>query len=731
MFPRISASVAVTGLSAFFCSAAAPQEPAATVGPAGKPPPAVAGWARLATDYAGERSVTGGIQEAIDSLPEDGGTVYVPEGIYEIHACIRMKPHAVLMGAGRGSIIRKDPAWIVPLVEDVKKGSEQSYVVVEDASKLRPGMYVIVGDLTESSGEGAIERIEGNRVFLQAGRRGALYPRAWKPEGDSLVSRKAALYNGFPLIRTSQQCVISHLAFDGNKEAQKVDGKGLYWSYPAWAERLRCAPYLGGYSRLEDCWLYDAVGVCVSLGWTATVSHCDISGNWQGVHAEGGAYSKIVGNRIHHHEHIAVSFCLGNYGLTVTDNHIHDSLVGIGEMGDLEDRPGRGGDHFSIISHNVIYRNRDAGIRSGQGKVGPPDFIITDNVVMNNGLAGGRQLGAHRVPAGISLFNAQRCVIANNRVMDEQDRESIRLAGKADAGATRIALQQHPVYGFVHPMAAFYENWTDFFVTLSDGSRAERHLVKRLHHLGARGVEMELADPLVFEYPEGSLVTPEKSQLWGIFVGGPRAEENVIANNVTVGNRIGGILWDGKNTAVSANVGDTVHMDAGKSLEENVYPAAARVAVSAPGFEGKIPWQLGPSASLDAASRRSGKRSLRLAKAGAPGVAEAVSGAVSLEANTRYRLTAWVRTSARRGDQVALPTLTLEGVEGESVVGALQPALRCDFERPAVEAAHWVRVTGEGLTGPRGGQAVIRCRLGEGVTGDAWVDDVALEKLAG
>ncbi|MBI3946395.1 MAG: right-handed parallel beta-helix repeat-containing protein [Armatimonadetes bacterium] len=734
MLPRIVTFIALAELPAALWCAAAAQEPSA-VGPTGSPPLAAAGRARLATDYASEASVTAGIQEAINSLPEGGGTVYVPEGVYEIRAAIRLRPNTVLTGAGRNSILRKGPGWYLPLAEDVKKGADQGYVVVQDASGLRPGMGAVVSDTAEMNGDVLIDRVEGNKVFLKAWNIHGLQVTPWRPSRDSLVSRKAALYSGHAVIRDSTACVISYLALDGNKEAQKIGGQPLYKEYPFWENRLRCAPYMGGYSRLENCWVYDAVGVCISLGWTATVSHCDIWGGFQGIHAGAGPNSKVIANEIHDHQHLGIMLCQGNWGLVISQNHIHDCGVGIGGLGDREYKVSRGGDHFCIISQNVVYRNRGNGIAGGHSVLGPTDFIVTENLVINNCTTRGRPLrsaqahlssDSNMAPAGICFFNAQRCVIANNRVMDDQDFYRPSLAADAKSGDVVLNIARDLQAGMhAHPM--HYERWAGFPVRVSDGEKSERCLVQRI---AGGGGSLELAAPLAFDYPKGALVTPEKTQLWGILVTGPRSEDNVIANNVCVTNGVGGILWDGKNLAISANVGLTVAMDAEKSLEENVYPTVARVALGGPGFEGKSDWSLGPSTSLDAPGH-SGKRSLKIVKRAEAGVAEAVSGAVALEPNTRYRLSAWVRTSARRGDQAALPTLTLAGVEGESLVGAVQPALRSDFEKVAIEPGQWIRVTGEGLAGPRGGKAAVRCRLDEGVVGEAWVDDIAVEKLGG
>ena len=54
--------------------------------------------ALLSTDFNTPESQTCGIQEAIDKLPETGGMVMVPAGLFEMHAPVVMKPNVKLAG---------------------------------------------------------------------------------------------------------------------------------------------------------------------------------------------------------------------------------------------------------------------------------------------------------------------------------------------------------------------------------------------------------------------------------------------------------------------------------------------------------------------------------------------------------------------------------------------------------------------------------------------------------
>lgn len=552
-------------------------------------------------------SMTCGIQEAIDSLPDGGGAVDVPVGVHEIRRSIYLRPAVTLRGRGDGSIIRKSAGVFARLAEDVPAGSTQQYVVVEDVALLHPGMGMLVGMAGERPRDDRdveIDRIEGQRVFLKtAAYKGSASGniinrggRAWQPSGELLVARGAALFNAFALLHSSRRSVISNLALDGNRGNQTVAGKELYLDYPLWAWRLRGLPYIGYDSRVENCRIYDFIGVAISLGGRTTVIGCDISNSSQGIHPGAGPYARILQNTIHHNVY-GIYCCEGNYGMIISQNHIYANRRGgideIGVKSPRRGRPGRVGDHFVIISDNVIYRNGEAGIQSaqlGHANLGPEDFIITGNIVMNNWQNRDRsKFDPYRVPAGIALHNAKRCLIANNRVFDDQDCYPLVLSEPASAGAEVLPPMCHtnapqpPVLFEPLQQGHYYDGTAEgvqdsFRALISDGTRFEHKTVifrsdNKLQ--AARWHDRRRAhldEPLQNDYAAGARLIPEKTQMWGIFVGGPESEHNVAANNICVGNAAGGILWEGAGMQVNGNVGNVARVDPGRDLSASVYP---------------------------------------------------------------------------------------------------------------------------------------------------------------
>ncbi len=487
----------------------------------------------------------------------------------------------------------------------------QACVVVEDAAALRPGMGMLVcmaGERRRWKRTWKSSGLRASGCLLKtasykgsASERQSIAGRPWEPSEALLVSEGAALCNGFPLIHSSRRAVISNLALDGNRASQTVDGKQLYLEYPLWGLRLRCVPYLAYDSRLEYCRIYESAGVAVSINGRGTVIGCDISHSSQAIHPGAGPYARILQNTIHHNGY-GIYCCEGNYGMIISQNHIYENQrAGIDELGVKSERlgrPGRVGDHFAIISDNVIYRNGEAGIQSanpGHADTGPEDFIITGNIIMNNWQNRDRdrsKFDSYRVPAGIALHNSRRCIVANNRVFDDQDWYPLTLSEAVSAGASVLPPICHtnkpaPPVLFEPLQKSHYNDGTSeglmesFNALINDGLHSEQHrvilrfdgqIVAPRNHDKRRA---HLDEPLLNDYKAGAQVIPEKTQMWGIFVGGPQSEDNVVANNICRGNAIGGILWEGAGMQVNGNIGGEKQVDGARPLVANVYPEAS------------------------------------------------------------------------------------------------------------------------------------------------------------
>ncbi|MBI3946392.1 MAG: right-handed parallel beta-helix repeat-containing protein [Armatimonadetes bacterium] len=714
----------------------------------------------VATDFATPDSVTGGIQEAVDALPPEGGEVYVPAGTHVIGRTLIIKDGVTLSGAGPGSIIKKNAAFRVNLVEDARKGHD--YVVVDDVSRLKPGMAFFAVDKKHRAGIYsmakffAIDRIEGSRVYLKrfysqgAGglvKQGdrVVLKRLQEGEGgledDLTVADEACLVNWFSMARPGDRVTICDLALNGNREEQlpelvRAYGGGIHHGIQRG----------GSHWRIERILVYGtALGINVG-GYDKVVHNCEFFDNWfDGIHSGGGIRVAITGNRIYRNGN-GIRFCKGydfNANVIVSGNIIFGNYIGIDWLG--------GEDRNITISGNQIYRNCFGGIVSGtglgQGKegrtYGARNIVISDNAVYSNcqerdyriRASGGRDLA----PAGMVLVNLTNSVVTGNRVYDELGEYVLKIRERAEAGQKRV----NASWGYGRSIAPAVLMSGDH-ILISDGSHQEFHQVvdpgtRRPMGDGAPHPLLILADPLAFTYePEKTEIRIVGSQPWGIFIGGPEARGNVVANNVVSGNSVGGILWDGEDTVVQNNTGPVARLDLDRTLEENFFPAEGRADLPNTGFEAKGEWVLSESASLARPGRTGGKQALRLRVSRDGEVAEAVSArSVTLQPNTVYRLSAWVRSSALEESQPVLPSLSLCGREGEALSGGLDvqtrpvvPLRRHPLYQPkpapGAGGEAWVRTAAEITTGPAPVDARISIRL-EGARSEAWVDDIVLE----
>ncbi len=663
-----------------------------------------------------ERSVTGGIQEAIDSLPKEGGTVRIPPGIHVLHRPVVLKPRTRLVGAGRGTVLKKDAALLVKLTADAQK--DQDSVVVEDASKIRVGACVVVGDRSfhpSINHAMAVTRIEGKRVFLK----NILNDNA-RLGYDVAVDRGACLMNLFVVIKPAVDCVVTDMELDGNAREQMTDyvtksdvftGYGMLWAglYPA-----------DGIT-VERCWVHDCgIGIHINAFNGVVVRNCEVYRNTaDGIHCGGGPHSFLHNNRIYENGAAGVSFCYGNRKLIITDNEIMRNLAGIYCMGNGERQRDSTADRYTIVSQNIIYENKRAGLASGQGDIGPQDFVFTGNILQNNQQQHWRRPEA---PAGIAFVNPQRCVIANNRCFDDRATYPRLVLDKpAKAGDSVVSVAQADRNITKEPFAG-----KDDWIRIKDGPNTAVYTV-----LGVKNWDIRLSAPLVKSHAAGTPVVRLGSQKWGIAILGTEAVHNVISGNVCVGNASGGILVERRDTNVfSGNVGTIVDYDVGKLPLENLFPSLQKVAMPNGDFEGTTGWVLPPGkAEYDNVTHHAGKRALKLTRADDKGVVDA-DYPLSLEPNCRYRLTVFLRSSALKAERARFPAVMAIGRSGTALGPYANPggyAPDPEWTGGAKwEARKWMQFGCEFQTGPDDTEIVIKCRAWDGV-GESWVDDVAVD----
>jgi parallel beta-helix repeat protein len=440
-----------------------------------------------------------------------------------------------------------------------------------------------------------------------------------------------------------------------------------------------------------------------------------------GIHCGGGPHSFIHNNRIYENGAAGISFCYGNRKLIITDNEIMRNLAGIYCMGNGERERDSTADRYSIVSQNIIYENKRAGLASGQGDIGPQDFVFTDNIVQNNQQEHWRRPEA---PAGIAFVNPQRCVIANNRCFDDRatyPRLVLDKPAKAGDSVVSVALADRNVT--TEPFAV-----KDDRIRIKDGPNTAVHTV-----LGVKNRDLQLTAPLVKNYAAGTPVVRLGSQKWGIAVLGTEAVDNVISGNVCAGNASGGILVQRRDTNVfSGNAGTIVDYDVGKLPLENLYPSIQKVAMPNGDFEGSTGWVLPPGrAEYDTVTRHAGNRAMRLTRAQDKGVVDA-DYPLSVKPNCRYRLTVFLQTNAFKAEKACFPAVMAIGRNGTLLGPCANPGgYGPDPEWTGGakwEAGKWLQFGCEFQTGPDDTGIIIKGRAQDGV-GASWVDDIAVDMV--
>lgn len=359
-------------------------------------------------------SASAGIQEAIDALPESGGTVFIPAGRYVIRRSIRLRSSVTLCGEGAATVLtRRAP---VTFILTAPCGPHADTVRVNSTAGLQPGDEVIIADIEQRSWhsrqfvirsiEGTIlkgEIIAGSPVRSYSPDHGAwgghYFPMLHIPNCDGVVIDSLTIHGGdYPYTRSDDAgftCMAVHAAGATNLQVHRVAVKG---------------------------WPADGIGA--QRGSGVTVTHClveDCLG--RGFHPGTHLKESLWTNNISRRNLSGFYFCLGVRHAVVTDNlFVDNDGCGIDGLGDP--------DRDNVIRGNVVARNGLYGIEAH----GSLNNVIAGNIVQDNSQ---RCPGAY---AGIYLNSHAGNVVEGNRCDDTQERptQGFGLIAEDEAGDNLI-----------------------------------------------------------------------------------------------------------------------------------------------------------------------------------------------------------------------------------------------------------------------------------------------------
>ena len=359
-----------------------------------------------AADFAGGKSFTGGIQEAIDSLPRRGGVVVLPPGVYPLRRSVVLRNNVVLRGSGPATVLQRPPQ-VRSLLTAVAKPGDQG-VAVEDATGFEVGTEVAIQDSRQGGWYVAhrrVVKVEGKAVQLD------------RPlERDYDPKRQAALINYFPgiLVDNQEGVTVEDLRLDG----RLADNPGPNSDFTLAAVHLVSARDCTVRNCRVSGWPSDGIGVQGGTGnrvTDCTAELCRGHGFHPGTSLSGGVFSRNIGRQ---NAWDGLYFCAEVRHVVVSDSVFEgNGWNGIGGLGD-------GGDRFNIVQGNVCVGNAQCGILANDGA----NNSITGNICVGNSAS---RAGAY---PGIRLHNVTEMTVTGNRCGDQE--KKTQAAGIEETGAS-------------------------------------------------------------------------------------------------------------------------------------------------------------------------------------------------------------------------------------------------------------------------------------------------------
>jgi hypothetical protein len=370
-----------------------------------------------AADFNKPGSPTAGIQEAIDSLPETGGVVYIPVGTYEINRSINLRSGIRLVGEGDHSIIaRRDPCVETKLTAPAVK--DKKTFTVESAKGFAVGHEVCVrSDQVYGWGSthAIITKISGKTITIDRPLKGG------SRKGDYLPDENGVVQNFYPAIYAlkSENVRVENVKIDGRME------EGSEYEVEFTVSAIHFNGVRDGLVSRVHVKSYPADGVSIQRGDNVTVTQCLSERNLghgfhPGTSITSGSWTDNVGR---YNGWDGLYFCFGVRHSLMQGNRFHNNgWNGIGGLG-----WGGTGDRYNVVTGNFCSNNAKAGIQCTEGG----NNIISNNVCENNS-----QEEPGKWP-GILVQDTHSSVISGNRCLDFQEDDAqtqhvgIQVTGKS------------------------------------------------------------------------------------------------------------------------------------------------------------------------------------------------------------------------------------------------------------------------------------------------------------
>jgi polygalacturonase len=361
-------------------------------------------------------SATAGIQEAIDRLPAEGGSVHLPPGRYLLRRSVHLRSNVRLRGDGPATVLVRPPPLHHVAVTQETNGSIPTLHVATPAG-LHVGDQVYVRD-DENAGWWAthaiIRAITGGRLDLEILHGEARF--VYKPE------RNARLTTWFPALwlRKQHHVTMENLTIDGGVTAHP----GPRCDFVVAAVHAHNADNVRVQNVSVRNWSGDGIGVQGGKGSQVSgclVENCAGHGYHPGTSITQSVWS---GNIARGNTRDGLFFCVAVTHTVVSGNvFVGNDGHGIGGLSDPDCR--------NVVVGNVCAENGGHGIDGANARAN----VIQGNLCRAN---------SRRAPgrcAGIYLAGHRDCAVTGNLCFDDQETptQPHGLVEESPAGANIVA----------------------------------------------------------------------------------------------------------------------------------------------------------------------------------------------------------------------------------------------------------------------------------------------------
>jgi hypothetical protein len=343
------------------------------------------------------------------------------EGIYEIHAPIRLANNIKITGCCEKTVLHKGSGYASKFTEDADYG--ELFVTVEDATGFKEGMGIMVYDTHYSCGwdvsTAVIRKVDGNRVYFDN-----YLIRDYNTDYCGGVSNACSIIEGVD-IRNAR---ISNLSIEGNSKNNDMlngcRGGGIYL-------------HKAGNCMIENVKVrnFNGDGFSWQITEDVVVRKCEVSGcTGYGLHPGSGSVNTLVENcdiRDNGSDGIFVCWRVKD-GIFRNNNIYHNGGCGI----DIGHK-----DTDNLFEHNHIYGNNFCGIlmRSEKAANGAHRNKYKGNTVENNG---GPETGY-----GIYIDSyVENVTIEENNIRDTGEKVQ-RIAIMVNEKTKDLKIENNTLYG--------------------------------------------------------------------------------------------------------------------------------------------------------------------------------------------------------------------------------------------------------------------------------------------